>query len=306
VTGDASTITVGVATCGRPDALRRCLGALAEQARAVDQVVVVDQAPSAEARAAVAESGLRAARYVEQARLGLSASRNLALRLAGSRLLAVTDDDCAPDPGWLEAVAGAFDRPPRPGAVTGPILPLGEAPPDGYAISLRVTTEPIDHRGRIQPWGVGSGGNFAAPVELLGGHGGWDERLGAGSGGLAAEDADLIYRLLRAGEIVRYEPAAVVRHAWQTRERRLATRWSYGYGIGAMCGLTLARRDLFAARMLAGYARQHVRPLAAGLLRRRRGAVAEHGRALASVGPGLVYGLRAASRPPRTPPARGV
>jgi GT2 family glycosyltransferase len=147
---------------------------------------------------------------------------------------------------------------------------------------------------------VGSGGNFAAPVELLERHGGWDERLGAGSGGMAAEDADLIYRMLRAGEIVRYEPAAVVRHAWQTRERRLATRWSYGYGIGAMCGLTLARRDLFAAHMLAGYARQHVRPLAAGLLRRRRRAVAEHTRALASVVPGLAYGLRAATRPSRT------
>jgi len=304
VTEGAGRITVGVATCGRAESLGCCLAALAEQGLAPAEVIVVDQAPSAEARAVVAASRLANASYVEQAHLGLSASRNLALRLAVGPVLAVTDDDCAPDPGWLEAVAAAFGREPRPGAVTGPILPLGERPPDGHAISLRVMTQPVDHRGRLQPWGVGSGGNFAAPVELLERHGGWDERLGAGSGGLAAEDAELIYRLLRAGELVRYEPAASVRHAWQTRERRLATRWSYGFGIGALCGLTLARRDPFAFRMLAGYARQHVRPLAAALVRRRGGAVSEHARALASIAPGLVYGLRSASKPARSSPGR--
>ena len=292
-------IAVGVATCGRPDALRTCLDALAAQRLAPAEVVVVDQAPSDEARAAVAEAGPAGARYVEQERLGLSASRNLALELATADILAVTDDDCAPDPGWLEAVAAAFERPPRPDAVTGPILPLGEPPPGGFAVSLRTSAEPVDHRGRMQPWGVGSGANFAAPTELLRRHGGWDTRLGAGSRGRAAEDADLAYRLLAAGAVIRYEPAAVVRHAWQTRDRRLATRWSYGYGVGAMCGLALGRRDPYAVRMLAGYGRPHLRPLARALVRRDGFAAAERARALASVVPGLAYGLRAASKPPR-------
>jgi hypothetical protein len=144
----------------------------------------------------------------------------------------------------------------------------------------------------MSPWGVGSSANFAAPVEVLRRHGGWDERLGAGSGGMAAEDADLLYRLLIGGTVVRYEPAAVVRHEWQTRERRLATRWSYGYGIGAMCGLRLAAGDIFALRMLGSYARLHVRPLLGALARRDRSRTAEHGRALASVAPGLLYGIR--------------
>jgi GT2 family glycosyltransferase len=296
-----TSFAVGVATCGRPESLRTCLAGLAEQRLAPAEVIVVDQAPSDGARTEVARSGLAAARYVEQERLGLSASRNLALRETGSSVLAVTDDDCVPDPGWLEGLAGAFARLPRPDAVTGPVLPLGEPPPGGFAISLRVSTEPVDHRGRKQPWGVGSGGNFAAPVDLLRRVGGWDERLGAGSGGMAAEDADLLYRLLLEGALVRYEPAAVVRHAWQTRERRLATRWSYGYGVGAMSGLTLARRDLYALRMLAGYGRPHVRGLAAALLRARREAVGEHGRALASLAPGLLYGLRASSKPAGEP-----
>jgi GT2 family glycosyltransferase len=290
-------IAVGVATCGRPDALARCLGALAAQSTAPAQVVVVDQEPSTEASAAVASSGLAGARYVEQPRLGLSTSRNQALALCEAAVLAVTDDDCSPDPSWLAAIAAALARAPAPDAVTGPVLPSGEAPEGSFAISLRRSDAPVDHRGRAIPWSVGSGGNFAARTAALRAVGGWDERLGAGSRGQAAEDAELFERLLAAGMSIRYEPDAVVRHDWQSRERRLATRWSYGYGVGALCGLALARRDPYVLRMLGSYARLHVRPLLRGLVRRDGQAVAEHARAVASLGPGLVYGVAAARRP---------
>lgn len=293
----AEPITVGIATCGRADGLARCLQALVVQTAAPEHVVVVDQHPSEDARAVVAASGLADVAYLEQPRLGLSASRNLALRTARGEILAVTDDDCAPEPDWLEAIVAALRRPPVPGAVTGPILSLGVQPPGTYAVSLRESVVPLDHAGRTHPWGVGSGANFAAPVALVRRHGGWDERLGVGSRGQAAEDADLLYRLLIAGHVVRYEPAAVVRHEWQARARRLSTRWSYGYGIGAMCGLRLAGGDGFALRMLSGYVRLHARPLLAGVVHRDRGRIAEHGRALGGLVPGVAYGLGAAREP---------
>jgi GT2 family glycosyltransferase len=292
-------VTVGVATCGRPDGLARCLAALTRQSSPPAQVIVVDQDPSEAAREAVGLSSLSDARYLDQPRLGLSASRNLALEAADQPLLAVTDDDCAPDPDWLASVAAALDRPPRPDAVTGPILPLGEQPAGTYAVSLRESRIALDHTGPIQPWIVGSGANFCAPVDVLRGVGGWDERLGAGSPGRAAEDSELILRLLDAGRTIRYEPAAVVRHEWQTRAKRLASRWSYGYGIGAMCGIRLAGRDGLALRMLGGYARLHMRPLLGALGRGDRGAASERVRALASVAPGVLYGVRMADRPTR-------
>jgi GT2 family glycosyltransferase len=287
-------ITVGVATCGRPDGLARCLRALAAQSAPPAEVIVVDQAPSEEARAAVEACGLSDARYLEQPRLGLSASRNLALRSAREAVLAVTDDDCEADPSWVAALAAAFERTPPPEAVTGPVLPLGPGSPGMFAISLRQSDTPVDHSGRVIPWSVGSGGNFAARVSVLRDRGGWDERLGTGSKGQAAEDADLFYRLLKAGAVVRYDPAVIVRHEWQTRARRLATRSSYGYGVGAMCGLWLAVKDTYALRMLAAYSRPHVRPLLGGLRRCDWDRAEEHARALASVLPGLAYGLRAA------------
>lgn len=293
----AVNVTVAIATRGRPDALLRCVEAIGRQATPPSELIVVDQAPTAEARAATQSSGLPAVRYLEQEPLGLSASRNLALRAASGSVLAVTDDDCAPDTAWLEAITAAFERPSPPAAVTGPVLPLGVAPRGTFAVSLRESSVPVEHAGRVLPWDVGSGGNFAASVQVLRECGGWDERLGAGSPGQAAEDSDLLYRLLRRGLTIRYEPRAVVRHEWQTRARRLATRWSYGFGIGAMCGIWLTRGDPYAARMLAGYARLHVRPLLGGLRHGDTRRIGEHGRALASVMPGLLHGARVGRRP---------
>ena len=294
----ASDMTVGVATCGRPGALARCLAGLAAQTSPPREVLVIDQAPSADASAVAAGAGLRSVQYIDQRRLGLSASRNLALRRTSGTALAVTDDDCVPEPSWTAALAAALERRPLPAAVTGAILPLGEPVPGTFSVSLRESVLAADYSGRIAPWYVGSGGNFAAPAEVLRQCGGWDERLGAGSGGKAAEDVDLIYRLLLRGSIVRYDPAAVVRHERQSLARRMATRWSYGYGIGTMCGIWLTRRDLYAIRMLGSYARLHLRPLSVALRHGERQRIAEHARALAALGPGVVHGLRVARDSP--------
>ena len=266
--------------------------AIAAGTSAPGELIVVDQAPSARARRAVGACGPWA-RYLEQDRLGLSASRNLALAEASRGVLAVTDDDCAPDPGWVGAIAEAMSREPIPSVVTGPVLTLGDRPPGSYAVSVRPIEAPADHRGRMLPWISGSGGNFAATVEQLRHHGGWDRRLGAGSPGRAGEDTELLYRILRAGGVVRYDPATVVRHEWQSWERRLATRSSYAYGIGALCGLWLRRGDLYALRMLAAYAEMHARALAGGLARRERRAIKERLYALAGLPPGVLYGMRA-------------
>lgn len=296
----AEEITVAVATRGAPARLGECLRALAGGTVRPGELLVVDQAPSPDAREVVARWAPEGSLYLEDGRSGLAASRNRALDAASGRFLAVTDDDCAPDAGWLEAIAAALVRPPAPEAVTGPILPLGPRPPGAHPISLRESVEGADFRGRMVPWHAGSGANFAAPVDVLRRLGGWDERLGTGSAGQAGEDADLLYRILRSGGTIRYAPEAVIRHAWQNRERRLATRWSYAHGVGAFCGLCLRRGDRYAVAMLASYARMHVPPLLAAVGRRDLGRAGEHVRALAGTVVGLGYGLTVGAAPRRT------
>lgn len=302
----APRITVAVAACGRPEALERCLRALACGKSVPEEVLVVDQDATPASEAMVLAVGPPGTRYLAQERRGVSASRNLALAAAAGTVLAVTDDDCVPDPEWVGALRDAFSRPPLPSVVTGRILPLGEPPPGAYAVSLRESVDPADYRGRTVPWHVGSGGNLAATRELLQRVGGWNECLGPGSGGRAAEDAELLYRLLKSGDLVRYEPAAVVRHEWQLRERRLATRWSYGYGTGALLALQLRRRDAYALKLLGDYVRLQVRGLLSGIKRRDGFRLGEHCRALAGLVPGLRYGMRVPRRYVlQEPPAAG-
>ena len=292
----ADDLTVAVATCGRPAGLARCLQALSTGSARPREVIVVDQAPSAEARSAIHSAGSLRTRYLEQPRLGLSASRNLALTSTVTPLLAVTDDDCVPDSGWVAALVAAFARQPNPAAVTGSIVASGSQPPGMHAVSLRPSLVARDHHGRTLPWDVGSGANFAASTTMLRSLGGWDERLGVGSPGRAAEDIDLILRLLTDGALVRYAPEAVVAHEWQTLDQRLRSRSTYGFGVGARCGLRLRTGDAYAVRMLAAYARLHAVKLARAARRRERALAGEHVRALAALVPGTAYGLRAQPR----------
>ena len=290
-------ITVAVATCGHTDGLARCLAALASGTRTPDEVVVVDQAPSTRSRAVIDGCALPV-RHLTQQRRGLSASRNLALDVATFPTLAVTDDDCLPDPTWVETVANATSM--EPGViVTGSILPLGERPPGGHAVSLRDGKDPVVFDHRVPPWFVGSGANMAGPTAVLRRLGGWDERLGTGSPGRAGEDVALIDTALRSSVPIRYEPAAVVRHEWTDRRRRLATRWSYGFGLGVFFALRGASGDAFVIRMMTAYLRPHVRAMAAGMAGFDTDRIAQHGRAMVGMVCGVLHGIRVRREPRR-------
>ena len=125
-------VAVAVATLDRPEGLERCLKGVLAGETLPRELIVVDQG-TADVRSVVELFALRpgvSVRHVRQARLGLSAFRNGAVRLTTSPILAFTDDDCVPEPGWLTAIAAAFQSSPQLGSVTGPMLPLG--PPSGH------------------------------------------------------------------------------------------------------------------------------------------------------------------------------
>jgi len=288
-------IAVAVATVDRPDSLERCLDALLAAPTLPAEIVVVDQGGGAETAAVVGSRSREDVRvaHVVADRRGLAASRNAAAAEATAPVIAVTDDDCVPDAGWVEVIAGAFAEPGAPDAVTGRVLPLGAEAPGLHAVSTRASETRREFAGRAIPWDVGTGANLAVRKEWLERVGGYDERLGAGTPGRAGEDMDMLYRLLRAGARIRYEPDAVVRHERQPSARRRASRFGYGVGIGAFCGLCLRRRDSYALAILGRWLAMRARVLAGGLRRGRGSAVADELRVLAGTARGLAYGLRA-------------
>jgi GT2 family glycosyltransferase len=286
-------ITAAIAAYERPAGLRRCVDAILAGEALPAEIVVVDQSAGDDVERVLADcaTGPVPVGYFRQAKLGLSASRNAAVMASRQTVIAFTDDDCVPAAGWLAEVARALKTEPALAAVAGRVLPLGEPRADRFVISPRVGGERVDFRGRVVPWAVGTGGNFTARREWIERIGGFDSRLGAGSPGKAAEDADLIYRLLGAGGAVRYEPDAVVYHERQTAAQRLASRASYGYGIGALCGLHLRRGDAYAARLMVTWLGKQGLALGRAAASRDRFLVRQRLLSLGGGVRGLFYGL---------------
>lgn len=265
-------MTVAIATMDRPEAIRRCVEALLAGQRLPAEIIIVDQSTADTTRDLVAASDWQTPlpiRYLRDARQGLAASRNRAIDAATCPVIVFTDDDCVPDAGWIAALAETFGETDGPDVVTGPILPLGPDEPGRYAISTRASRVRACYQGRALPWEVGSGANTAVRREWLARIEGFDERLGAGSPGRSAEDLDLLYRLLRAGAKVVYEPSAIVFHERADSARRLATRPAYGFGMGAFCALWAHRHDPYAAWMLTRWAADRVYALGTSCVRRR-------------------------------------
>lgn len=110
----ALAVSVVIPAYRRPQPLRACLEALAAQtiAEPWETVVVDDGSPEpleASLGDAIRPPNLR---FVRQANAGPAAARNRGAREARGEFLAFTDDDCRPEPAWLETlVQAARDRP---------------------------------------------------------------------------------------------------------------------------------------------------------------------------------------------------
>lgn len=291
--GQALSVTVAIATLDRPALLSRCLDAVLAGSVLPGEIVVVDQSSDDRTRSAITRHRAPAAPivYERQARRGLSASRNAALARASGSVVAMTDDDCVPGPGWVGAIAGALAASPELAAITGRVLPLGPERPGLYAVSSRTSGARADFRGKTLPWIIGTGGNVALRQTWIERVGPYDERLGAGSPGRSAEEMDLFYRLLRAGATVRYEPAAVVYHERQSRDRRISSRFGYGYGMGAFCGIWLRRRHGYAGYLLARCGVDSMRAVLRAIRHRDRTEIVGRLLYVRGLGLGAVYGL---------------
>lgn len=248
-----SLLTVAVCTRDRPDDLERCLRAVDALTVEVAEVLVIDNAPSDDRTQAVAARHPRV-RYVREPRRGLGWARNRALLEARTELIAFVDDDVVVQPRWAEAVVMAFDAHPEASAITGMVAPAelstraqvvfeaGGGFGRGYQHRRleAASTSPRDAAAAVYHIGaVGTGANMAFRRPRLIALGGFDPALGAGTLTTGGEDQEALCRLLTAGDLIVYEPAAVVRHrhrrtmAELRRQRRSDGAGSVSLLVGA-------------------------------------------------------------------------
>jgi glycosyltransferase involved in cell wall biosynthesis len=221
LSGQPLPASVIICTRDRPDQLARCLLSLKDQTLAPTEIIVVDNASIDERTRSVAlDAGVR---YVREDKRGLSIARNSGAAAASCPIVVYTDDDTALHPTWLQRMVASFDEP-AIWAVTGQVLPA-ELETAAQAVfekawGLGKGYERRDYgpafyeqtRRRGCPvWGIGAGASTAFRREVFDRLGGFDERLGAGAAG-CSEDSEYWHRILCAGGVCRYEPAAVIYH----------------------------------------------------------------------------------------------
>ncbi len=196
-------VSVVIPTYRRPELLDRCLGALVAQSLAPEQyeILVCDDAASGETRTQVeafARKAHPAVRYLAvTGSHGPAAARNIGWRAATASVIAFTDDDTIPDPNWLAAAVGVFERDPEVAAVTGQVIvPLGVRPTD-----YERNEAGLEHAEFVTA-------NCLVRKSVLEEVDGFDERFRAAW----REDSDLQFNLLERGKCVQKVPDAIVVH----------------------------------------------------------------------------------------------
>ncbi len=198
-------VSVVVPTAGRPALLDRCLHALVRQSIDLTsfEIIVVDDAPSAETRAVVIRwlrrmlgYGLLIGYAASYGPHGPAAARNRGWRSAAAELIAFTDDDTVPGTQWLEKALQAFADPTVDAAWGRIVMPL----------PAEVTDYELDAQGLERAEFATA--NCFCRKRWLETVGGFDERFQLAW----REDADLYFRLLSARARVIPLPAALVLH----------------------------------------------------------------------------------------------
>ncbi|MDH4228537.1 MAG: glycosyltransferase [Nitrospirota bacterium] len=242
------TLSVVIATRNRPDKVARCVASvMAAATPQLLEVIVVDQSTGIRANldAVVGPLAARgfALHHIATPTVGVSVGRNIGLRMASGEIVVVTDDDCVVDTGWLSSILAAFSPRPELDGVCGRILPLGEGQPGLVPVAVFPSGQAAEFPRRADPSRFGSGGNFAVRRRVLLAAGGYDETLGPGTAVPAAEDTETLFRLVRSGKKLVYDPRPLVYHeSWRPAGELLDLTRSYAFGSGVYLTRALVGR----------------------------------------------------------------
>lgn len=205
------------------------LDAVAAQVGAPEHEVIVVDNGSTDATPDVASSHPLAPRVVHEQRRGSYAARNTGIQSAHADILAFTDADCVPQPGWLAAGVAAFET----GAdlVGGAIAPLRSSSPSRWERYDRAMY--LRQQDHVEDEGFAATANLFVRRPILEALGGFDASL------LSGGDFDFGKRATAAGFRLIYSADAVVQHRPRTTLRetwKLHRRLGAGFAVLARRG----------------------------------------------------------------------
>ncbi|WP_348260861.1 glycosyltransferase family 2 protein [Telmatobacter sp. DSM 110680] len=232
-------ITVIVCTYNRCQTVTKSLDSIAVQnvPEFVEwNVLVVDNNSTDQTREVLEKYCIKNPRfsYVFESKQGLSHARNAGIQKASGQILAFTDDDVTADPDWLWSLTSSLNGGEWSFA-GGRIIPVwpGRLPDwlseDDFATMGPFTgfDEGPEAKRLTRPT---YGGNTAFRREIFEKYGCFRTDLGRSSNNLLGrEDIEIANRLFAAGERLRYEPNAVIRHPVEEYRmtKRYVLKWAY-------------------------------------------------------------------------------
>jgi glycosyltransferase involved in cell wall biosynthesis len=255
---DLPWLSAAVCTRNGADRITECLDALLRLDYPEDklELLVIDNAPDGDATERRVRERSQRFRYIREPRPGLDWARNRAVLESRGEVIAFTDDDASVDRGWARAIAAAFNREPSAMAVTGLVLP-DELDTDaqllfeqygGFGRGVRRRYVQIDVIGaesaahHLGTGGLGTGANMAYRRMVFDSVGLFDPALDVGTVTNGGGDLEMFFRVIRAGHLLIYEPAAIVRHRHRRQMAALRTQLANN-GIGYYSYLVRTHED---------------------------------------------------------------
>jgi glycosyltransferase involved in cell wall biosynthesis len=194
----ALEVSVVVPTVDRVALLERCLRGLAGQEGAAFEVIVVGGDDPGITALIESWKGRLPLRFLRSIAPGASVKRNIGWSVARAPVVAFTDDDCEPAPGWLKSITSAFADP----AIDLVQGAVAAHPDDGEVSGIFARTIEVSAATPTYP-----NANLAYRRSVLERVSGYDRSLSAG------EDTDLAWRVLESGSRATFVPEALVWHA---------------------------------------------------------------------------------------------
>lgn len=245
--------------------IRGTIECLLAQSRPAIEIIVVDDGSNDETITILKEFGDRI-RIIRKINGGPASARNAGIREATGEFIAFTDSDCFPAADWLEKLLAGFgevvsaemEKPSanRSKSVevggTGGIVRSADQNLTGEYIDLiRLLDPEPDERGEIHYLITA---NACFRKQSLFEAGLFDEGFRKPGG----EEAELCYRMRRAGYCFRIAPTALVRHKHRQNLRSLVrTLANYGEGAARIARLWPERRidgvDRLLVRRVLGF-----------------------------------------------------
>lgn len=233
-------LSVVIPHLNQPDHLARGLEALRAQENAPPaELIVVDNGSRTLPEEICARHG---ARLLTEPTPGPGPARNRGIAEARAPLLAFIDADCRADPGWLAAIARAFEDPQA--TILGGDVRIPRADPQNpTALECYESVYAYRMDLYIRDQGFTGTGNLAVRRETL-------SEVGPFAGIEVAEDRDWGQRARAKGHRIAYVPEMRVYHPARSDISELQAKWARQIGHDR-AGTGAAARALWLAKALA-------------------------------------------------------